>query len=128
MSFDACFFGLGFDVDEKPTSSYRFAGLIQRKGIPVTHVSRVVATYDDYEQPKTWTETEYSIKLFEHYDGSELVTPAGGFEQNMTRFLASICHVIKENDRIETKNGVYFVQSVVLKRAYKEVWAVLQVG
>lgn len=127
MSFDSCFFGLGFDVDEKLTSSYRFASLIKRKGIPATHISRVVATYDDYGQPKTWNETEYSIQLFEHYDGSELVTSAGGFEQNRTRFLASICYAIKENDKIENKNGVYFVQSVVLKRAYKEVWAVLQV-
>jgi len=128
VSFDACFFGLGFDVDEKPVESYKFAGLIERKGIPATHISRTPSTYDEYGQPETWNETEYSIKLFEHYDGQELQTPAGGFEENITRFLGSICYAIVEDDQIETKNGTYFVQSVVLKRAYKEIWCVKQVG
>jgi hypothetical protein len=128
VSFDSCHFGEGFDIDEKHPEAWRFAGFSERKGRNAVLTQRAVATYDDYNQPATWDETEVDIKVFEHKTGRELSTIAGDFPQADVRFLTSVCVVISKDDLIQVDGIDYHIEAVLLKRGYKEVWCVRRVG
>ena len=127
MSFNPCQFGEGFDVATKPIEATKFIALATRKGLEATLTIRTIATYDDYNQPDTWDETEFAIKVFEHKRGTNLPITAGNVMQADGRFLTSICHSIGTNDLIAVQGITYEIDAVLEKRAYLEIYGVRKV-
>jgi len=109
MSFNCFFFGVGFDVDCPPHTSYP-CSFVDRHGELTTYRFRFLGVRDQFTKWPEVSWIEGSMKaMFRHLSSREIDTPSGRVTEERVRFYSN--YPMRPGDQIVWFEQIYEIET-----------------